>query len=143
MKKDKAFQEFIKRVGRGRKFEEWERSHWTGEVNSSAEYEAPTQWEGKRGRVDIRLKLEEDGNIVIVEIKATDWDKLKEHRVRPTALRHARQIWRYIDAHLRPWDVTPAIVYPPSPTIDGRREMVEEILNERGIQVVWRDEYPM
>jgi hypothetical protein len=141
MKKDRVFREFIKRVSRGRKFEQWERSHWTGKINSSAEFEAPTEWKGKRGRLDIRLNLEEDGHVVIVEIKATQWDKLKEQRVRPTALRHVHQIWRYIDAHLSPLDVTPAIVYPSPPTKPGLKEQVEEILNERGIQVVWREEY--
>ena len=141
MKKDQKFREFYKQVSRGRKFEKWERSQWTGELNSTAEFEASTQWKGKRGRVDIRLKLEEDGNIVIVEIKATDWDRLMEHRVRPTALRHARQIWRYIEDHLDPSDVTPAIVYPSPPIAPGRKEQIEEILNERGIQVVWREEY--
>ena len=143
MKKDQKSLEFHKRVGRGRKFEKWERSQWTGDVNSAAEFEASTQWQGKRGRVDIRLKLEEDGQTVIVEIKATDWDRLMEHRIRPTALRHARQIWRYIEDHLDPLDVTPAIVYPSPPTVSGRKEQIEEILNERGIQVVWREEYKL
>ena len=143
MKKEKVFREFLKRVRRGRKFEEWERSHWTGELNSAAKFEAPTQLDGKHGRVDIRLNLEEDGHIVIVELKATDWDKLKEHRVRPTGLRHANQIWRYIEADLSPLDVTPAIVYPSPPTTPGRKDKLEEILNERGIQVVWRDEYKL
>lgn len=143
MKIDKRFQEFIKRVQRGRKFEEWERAQWNSELNSAAEFEAPTSWRGKRGRVDIKLRIEEDGNIVIVEIKATDWDKIKEERVRPTALRHANQIWRYIEAHLTPLDVTPAIVYPSPPQIRGRKELLEEILNERGIQVVWREEYQL
>jgi hypothetical protein len=143
MKKDKIFHEFFKRVGRGRKFEEWERSHWTSELNSAAEFEAPTKWKSKRGRVDIRLKLEEDGNVVIVEIKATNWDNLKEDRIRPTALRHSRQIWRYIEDHLSPLDVIPAIVYPSPPTTPGRKEELEDILNERGIQVVWREEYQL
>jgi hypothetical protein len=141
MKKDKKSRQFFKNVSRGRKFEKWERSHWNSGVNTAAEFEASTLWKGKRGRVDIRLKLEEDGQTVLVEIKATNWDRLKEHRVRPTALRHARQIWRYIEDHLSPLDVTPAIVYPSPPTIPGRKEQVEEILNERGIQVVWREEY--
>ena len=142
-KKDKTFQKFLKRVKRGRKFEEWERAHWNNELNSAAEFEASTQWEGKRGRVDIRLKLEEDGQVVIVEIKATDWDNLNEHRIRPTALRHARQIWRYIEDHLSPLDVTPAIVYPSPPRKSGRKELIEEILNERAISVVWREDYPV
>lgn len=143
MANEKGFKKFIQRVQRGRKFEEWERAQWNSELNSAAEFEAPTSWKGKRGRVDIKLRLEEDGNIVIVEIKATDWDKIMEKRVRPTALRHAHQIWRYIDAHLTPLDVTPAIVYPSPPQTPGRRELLEKILNERGIQVVWREEYQL
>jgi hypothetical protein len=143
MDKDDVFQKFLKRVQRGRKFEGWERAHWNNELNSAAVFEAPTKWKGKRGRVDIKLQLEEDGNVVIVEIKATDWDKFKEHRVRVTALRHANQIWRYIEDHLSPLDVIPAIVYPAPPTTPGRKEQVEEILNGRGIQVVWREEYSL
>ena len=141
MDRDKAQQNFLKRVRRGRKFEERERSYWKGGVNDDAEFEAATKWKGKRGRVDIRLRMEEDGQIVIVEIKATDWDRMKNHRIRPNALRHANQIWRYIEAHLDPSDVVPAIVYPSPPKIPGRKEQVETLLEERGIQVVWREEY--
>ena len=89
MNKDEVFQKFLERVQGGRKFEEWERAHWNNKLNSAAEFEAPTKWKGKHGRVDIKLKLEEDGNVVIVEIKATDWDKIKDHRVKPNALRQA------------------------------------------------------
>lgn len=65
-------------------------------------------------------------------------------RVRPTAMKHARQIWRYIEAHLTPLeDVIPAIVYPSPPITAGRKEQVEEILNERGIQVIWREDYSL
>ena len=143
MNKDEIYQEFLKRVKSGRKFEEWERAHWNNELNSAAKFEAPTEWKGKHGRVDIKLQLEEDGNVVIVEIKATNWDNIKEHRIRPTALRHSRQIWRYIEAHLTPLDVTPALVYPSSPITSGRKERIEEILNERGLQVVWREDYSL
>lgn len=108
MKKDKKSRQFFKNVGRGRKFEEWERSQWNSGVNTAVEFEASTQWEGKRGRVDIRLRLEEDGHTVIVEIKATNWDRLKD------------------------------IVYPSPPKKPGRKE---EILNDRFIQVIWREEY--
>ncbi len=141
MNKDEIYQKFLKRVQSGRKFEEWERAHWNNELNSAAKFEAPTKWNGKRGRVDIKLSLKEDGSVVIVEIKATNWDNLKEHRIRPTVLRHSRQIWRYIEAHLTPLDVIPALVYPAPPVTSGRKEQIEEILNERGIQVVWREEY--
>ena len=141
MNQNNTHKDFLERVKRGRKFEKWERSHWNGNLNSVAEFEAPTQWKGKRGRVDIRLKLEEDGNTVILEIKATNWDKIKKERVRSTAMRHARQIWRYIEDHLDPMDVTPAIVYPSPPITAGLKEQIEEILDEKGIQAVWREEY--
>ncbi|MFH2104151.1 MAG: hypothetical protein ABIJ39_12435, partial [Chloroflexota bacterium] len=65
MKKDIVFQEFMERIKRGRKFEAWERSQWNSKLNSAAESEAPTQWKGKGGRVDIRLKLEENGDVVM------------------------------------------------------------------------------
>jgi len=132
---------FLKNIQRGRQFETWERSQWQGGLNDNAEFEAPTQLNGKKGRVDIRLKMNDDGAVVIVEIKATDWDRIKPNRIRPNALRHAAQIWRYIEAHLAPEDVIPAIVYPRSPKNVGRKAEVEAILDERGIQVIWRDEY--
>lgn len=37
MKKDKVFHEFLERVGRGRKFEAWERSQWVGKINAAVE----------------------------------------------------------------------------------------------------------
>ena len=144
MNKDEVFRKFMERIKQGRKFEAWERSHWNSELNSAAENEASTKWKGKGGRIDIKLELKEDGDVVIVEIKATNWDNLKEHRIRPTALRHSRQIWRYIEDQLTLLvDVIPAIVYPSPPITDGRKEQVEEILNERGIQVVWREDYSL
>jgi hypothetical protein len=131
---------FRKRVRRGRKFEQWERKFWHEGANKLAEFEADTRWKGKRGRVDIRLVDAEEGHTVVVEIKATDWDVMKSHRVRPNALRHARQIWRYIEAELKRHSVLPALIYPRSPKTPGRKQEVEQILNDRLIQVVWRDE---
>ena len=128
---------FLERVRRGREFEKWERSHWTDKEHKGTEFEAPVQCKGKRGRIDIRLDSGE-GYSVVVEIKATDWDKMLPHRVRPNALRHARQIWRYIEAELLEQDAQPALIYPTAPKTLGRREEVETALNERGIQVVWR-----
>ncbi len=131
---------FVERVRRGREFERWERSQWKGELNENAEFEAQTKWRGKRGRVDIRLIDSQDGNTIVVEIKATKWDAMKAHRVRPNAMRHARQLWRYVDAELENQDATPAIIYPKSPKVPGRKQQIEDILIEQFIQVVWRDE---
>jgi hypothetical protein len=137
---------FFERMHRGRKFEEWERSYWTGDGNEDIGFETPTRWKGKRGRIDIRLADAKEGRIVVVELKASDWDKMSPHRVRSNALRHARQIWRYIEAELLQGQentgsqgILPAIVYSTEPKTPGRKDTVETILKERGIQVVWRE----
>ena len=51
---------FAKSVKRGRAFEQWERSRWTAADHAPVEYEARTQWKGKRRRVDLRLSEESD-----------------------------------------------------------------------------------
>ena len=130
---------FRKRVKLGRRFETWERSRWASPGHEDVETEAPTAWKGRRGRIDLRLVDEEEGHSVVVETKATDWDKMAPHRVRPNALRHARQLWRYIDAELEDRPVLPALVYPTEPSTPGRKKEIEAILHERLIQVVWRE----
>jgi hypothetical protein len=132
---------FHEQIRRGKEFERSERSQWTDAEHKGIQPEAEIQWQGKRGRMDIRLGEATDECTLIVEIKATDWDKILPHRVRPNVLRHARQIWRYIEAELLKPEVKgvhPALVYMAEPKTPGRKEEIETVLNERGIQVVWR-----
>ena len=136
---NKFERDFLNEITRGRDFEAWERSKWTSDYNRSAEFEAATELHGKRGREDIRLIDSEGGFTVLVELKASNWDKMKPHRVRPNALRQVRQIWRYIEAELSQQEVIPAIVYPAVPQTPGRRNEIERVMDEHGIQVVWRD----
>ena len=128
-----------KRAKRGRTFENWERSRWIGPDNAGIEPEAATVWKGRRGRIDMRLIDNQEGHTIVVETKATDWDAMAPHRVRPNALRHSRQLWRYIEAELEDRPVLPALIYPTEPETPGRKEQIEAILHERLIQVVWRD----
>jgi hypothetical protein len=137
MTNERRAEKFQRQIKRGRKFEQLEKSQWAEEVEG-AQYEVPTQWQGKRGRIDIFLPDQQDDFCVVVEIKASDWDAMKPERVRPNALRHANQLWRYVEAELDPLSVVPAIVYPASPRTPGRKEEVEAILNDLLIQVVWR-----
>jgi hypothetical protein len=113
---------------------------WIGKLNELANFEAPTILKGKRGRIDIRLVDEGEVHTIIVEIKSTNWDIMEPYRIRPNVLRHARQLWRYIEAEIIKQPVIPAIIYPVSPKIPTRKQDIESILNERFIQVVWRDE---
>jgi hypothetical protein len=133
---------FAENIRRGRRFEKQERPQWVGDESISVKIEAPTQLKGKRGRIDIRLFDAEEGHAIIIELKATDWDKMTAHRVRPNALRHARQIWRYIETEsdVLAHKVTPGIIYPVAPKTPGRKEEIETILGEQSIEVVWRTE---
>ena len=125
-------------VARGRKFEVCERAEWAHEAEK-LDFEASTEWKDKSGRIDIKIN-EEDGSISIVELKATDWDRIKRSRIRTTALRHARQVWRYVnDAVLtESREVCAGVVYEREPSDEIVREEVEAALNERLLQVVWR-----
>ena len=38
--------------------------------------------------------------VVVMEIKATDWDNVKPKNVRKNLGSHRRQVWKYIDAYL-------------------------------------------
>ncbi len=134
-----AKSKFLEDVRRGRNFEAEERAGWSHIARQHIAFESATAWGLKRGRVDIKID-EDAGYIAVVETKATDWDNLKPHRIRPTAQRHARQVWRYIDDHVenRGKEVCPALVYEYEPKELPIRAEVEQILNNSLIQVVWR-----
>ncbi len=140
MKARRTTTHFLKRISLGRRFEKWERSQWNGDYNQRAKFEMPTKWKNKRGRIDICLVDNDDGMTIIAEIKATNWDAMRSHRVRPNALRHARQIWRYIDSALEKHSAAPGIIYPKTPKKPNRKKDIEAIFEERFVQVVWRDE---
>jgi hypothetical protein len=81
-----------------------------------------------------------------VEVKSTDWDARAPHRVRPNLARHARQVWRYLDALLPRLDtgelagVQAALVYPRRPLHPGRAEAIEQALERQGISVLFYEE---
>lgn len=92
----------------------------------------------RRGRMD--LFVDEVGNfIVIVEIKATDWDRILIRNIQKNLASHRRQVWRYIDKHHEGdgLDVCAGIIYPSEPKKPGLKERIEQYLNDNGIQVVW------
>ena len=92
----------------------------------------------RRGRLD--LFVNEVGDYVtVVEIKATDWDRVK-HVVKLLGS-HRRQVWKYIEKYLEVdrADVCPGIIYPTAPSTPGLVDRIETYLNEYGIQVVWYD----
>jgi len=96
---------------------------------------------GRNGRMDILV--EDLGDIVsIIEIKATNWDIMKEHNIRRNVKRHCRQIWGYVDAAIGLFnkDVCPGIIFPSLPKSCERLKTIETLFNDEGIQVVWHNE---
>lgn len=132
---------FIENIRRGRKFEREEKAGWKHIGMDREKFEAPTIWGSKSGRIDIKI---DEGLpfIAIIEMKATDWNRISRTNIRSTVQRHARQIWRYIDDYVenRGRDVCPSLVYERPPRSDRVKTEIEGILNERFIQVVWRKE---
>lgn len=98
-----------------------------------------TKGDGKQGRVDILV--DELGDYVsVIEIKATDWDRMKPSHVNRNIRRQVRQIWNYIDSQIYLKDVCPAIIFQKLPQKPGLLELVENSFDAEGIQVVWHDE---
>lgn len=92
----------------------------------------------RRGRMD--LFVDEVGDfVVIVEIKATDWDRILSRNIQKNLASHRRQVWRYIDKHHEGdgLDVCAGIIYPSEPKTPGLKERIEDYQNDFGIQVVW------
>lgn len=137
--RQKRSAEFIDAVTRGGVFEKTEKLGWEKLEEGKAQFEVPTKWRGKNGRIDIRID-ELDGIIAVIEIKSTNWDEISDHRIRATALRHARQLWRYVEREVESGaNTSSGLIYQHSPASAAKKRIVEEALDERGIQVVWRD----
>jgi hypothetical protein len=96
----------------------------------------------KRGRVDILV--EKLGDFVsIIEIKASDWDRMSARNVVRNVRRQIRQVWSYVAAQVELFDhqVCPGIIFQKMPKDETRLQLIETMFNGEGIQVVWHDEF--
>lgn len=126
------------RLSKGRDFHRAVAEEWL--TDDSAEGDRTPEYPVHRGRVDIHV-VADDVLEAVVEVKNTDWDLMAEHRLRPNALRHIRQVWKYVEALLEQGkEVSPGIIFPRVPSTPGRREKLEEWFGDYGIAVVWQDE---
>lgn len=128
---------------KGKAFEKKEKREWNATRQKLAFENPVTDPKGKRGRMDIYVPKAGKGLVSIAEIKATNWNKISNARIRQNVLRHARQIWRYIEIEIeRGADVSPGLIYPRAPRKKAVKDLVENLLNERLIQCVWRKDHP-
>lgn len=128
---------------RGKRFHKLIQEEWlaTAEGNPHPEHTVD-QVDGRKGRVDIYIDEIGDNFVTVVEVKATDWDRIKIANVRRNVRRQVRQVWRYIESQLelRSISVCAGIIFPRLPRDPARTELVESLFEEEGIQVVWHDE---
>ncbi len=131
---------------RGREFERTVQTDWgqTADGNPRIEHTIPLlagltrTGRPRRGRMDIFV--DELGNMVtVVEIKATDWDRILPRNRQRNLASHRRQVWRYIEKYLDAdqLDVCAGIIYPTASRTAGLKERIEDYLNDYGLQVVW------
>lgn len=138
-----------KQLRRGKAFHKRVQADWERDAAGNVQPEHTIALLGKRnpvgrrrrGRLDIFVDDTED-YVVVVEIKATDWDRIKPRNITRNLGSHARQVWKYVERfHIGDGiDVCAGIIYPTAPKTAGLKARIEEYLNDRGMQVVWYDD---
>ena len=86
------------------------------------------------------IHVDELGDMVtVVEIKATDWDRILPRNRQKNLASNRRQVWKYIQKYVdgERMDVCAGIIYPTAPRTAGLKERIEDYLNDYGLQVVW------
>lgn len=126
---------------RGKRFHREVQAEWEATAEGDVVREKlMTKRSGRRGRMDIHV---DSGATMdaIVEIKATNWDRMTLPGVRRNVRRQVRQIWDYIEANLDLGkDVSPGVIFPKRPKSLRRLKLIEEMFLEEGIVAVWQDE---
>ena len=105
---------------------------------------------GRKGRVDIFVNDDQsDGAIAIVEIKASNWNRMTEKAVRRNVRRQIKQVWDYIESQIIKGEyvptgegktVCPGIIFPKRPKEKSRKKLIENKFDVEGSVVVWEDE---
>lgn len=127
---------------RGKKFEKDIKENWP---EQKQKYEKSiTKPSGKKGRIDVFVDAagaDDEDLVAVVEIKASDWDKMTGKAVKRNVNRQINQVWDYIESQLEEGKhVSPGIIFPERPRDPKRMKLIEELFDERGIPVVWEDE---
>ena len=84
---------------------------------------------GNYGRMDIFLDDREQGYVVIYEIKATNWEKIKSENILKNIESHGRQLHKYIDKFVHDLNDTVifGVIYPQPPKSKELRMLVEDL----------------
>ena len=98
----------------------------------------------KSGRMDIIIhEAAGEDYVMIMEIKATDWDKIKPQNIKRNLYRHGKQLYNYIDKFMEIDNKTVglAMLYPEPPKKKGLREFIEKCaMDDYAFPVYWYSE---
>jgi hypothetical protein len=95
----------------------------------------------KSGRADILIS--DLGDIqAVLEIKATDWDRIKPGNVKKNLWRHQNQLYSYIEKFLEidKQSLSAYIIYPTRPHSAELCKVIDDYLESYGMLAHWYDE---
>jgi hypothetical protein len=103
---------------------------------------------GRTGRVDLLVvTVGSERMAVIVEVKNTDWDKLRLERIRPNLRSHLRLLQNYLDTAASQigepdaWDSAAGVlIYPRRPADANLVELITRTVESVALMLVWHDE---
>lgn len=93
--------------------------------------------------MDIFINEDSDNFVTIIEIKGTNWDKIKEKNIKRNLYMHSKQLYNYIDKYMEinKLNVCPAVIYPKPPVKKRLREFIETCaMNNYSFPVYWYSE---
>src|ERR1035438_8932834 len=94
----------------GKEFQELIQREWLVPGGAEGEIKCERRVDhanGRRGRMDIFIKGPDSDLLTVVEIKATNWDRISPGNVRRNVRSHVRQVWRYVNSLIVSDDITP------------------------------------
>jgi hypothetical protein len=95
---------------------------------------------GRQGFTDIRGRVGDGNDGLVVEVKSDDLDRLSEAALRRRIAKCVDQIESYMYSDDLDFDsIQAAVQFQRRPKIPGRAEAVEDAFNEHGISCVWLD----
>jgi len=128
---------------KGKQFHKRVQYEWSLTAEGLVKSEKIVEMAGdKKGRVDIFVEEIGENLVSVVEIKNTNWDKIKPENIQRNVKRQARQIWKYIESQtdLEGKEVSPGIIFPKLPMDPDKLMQIESVFGDEWIQVVWENE---
>lgn len=133
---------------RGKKFQkivqkDFEINSKDGFVQSEAviEFSGLLKAKKKSGRADI-LITELGDFVTILEIKATDWDRIKTSNIKKNLWSHANQLLKYVEKYIEVDNINVClgIIYPCPPKTIELQGVIESYLEHYGTPAYWYNE---